>query len=136
MMDLIISTATQGFIYALLSYGIYITYKILDGEALVAETTSADTKVNLTIENVHLWNGRKDPHLYNLVATLSKDGEEGYPGNLSITITYSLNNEGALSIRYEATTDKKTIINLTNHLHNTHLSFCHILHVCNIISKL
>ena len=46
---------------------------------------------------------------------LSKDGEEGYPGNLSITVTYSLNNEGALSIRYEATTDKKTILNLTNH---------------------
>ena len=46
---------------------------------------------------------------------LSKDGEENYPGNLSITVTYSLNNEGALSIRYEASTDRKTIINLTNH---------------------
>ena len=46
---------------------------------------------------------------------LSKDGEENYPGNLSVTVTYTLNNEGALSIRYEATTDKKTIINLTNH---------------------
>ena len=56
--------------------GASITYKILDGENVVAETTSADTKVNLTIENVHLWNGRKDPHLYTLVATLSKDGEE------------------------------------------------------------
>ena len=56
--------------------GATITYKILDGEALVAETTSADTKVNLTIENVHLWNGRKDPYLYTLVATLSKDGVE------------------------------------------------------------
>ena len=46
---------------------------------------------------------------------LSKDGEENYPGNLSVVVTYSLNNEGALSIRYEATTDKRTIINLTNH---------------------
>ena len=53
-----------------------ITYKILDGETVVAETTSAETKVNFTIENVHLWNGRKDPHLYTLVATLSKDGGE------------------------------------------------------------
>ena len=56
--------------------GATITYKILDGENVVAESTSADTKVNFTIENVHLWNGRKDPHLYTLVATLSKDGEE------------------------------------------------------------
>ena len=46
---------------------------------------------------------------------LSKDGEENYPGNLSVTVTYSLNNDGALSIRYEAITDKRTIINLTNH---------------------
>ena len=46
---------------------------------------------------------------------LSKDGEENYPGNLSVTVTYSLNNDGALSIKYEAITDKRTIINLTNH---------------------
>ena len=56
--------------------GAEITYRILDGETVVAETTTADTKVNFTIENVHLWNGRKDPHLYTLVATLSKDGAE------------------------------------------------------------
>lgn len=46
---------------------------------------------------------------------LSKDGEENYPGNLSVTVTYTLNNDGSLSIRYEAVTDKRTIINLTNH---------------------
>ena len=46
---------------------------------------------------------------------ISKDGEEGYPGNLSITVTYKLANNGELSIRYEAITDKRTIINLTNH---------------------
>ncbi len=46
---------------------------------------------------------------------LSKDGEEGFPGNLDCTITYVLNNSNELQIRYEATTDKPTIINLTNH---------------------
>ena len=46
---------------------------------------------------------------------LSKDGEENYPGNLAVTITYMLKNDGSLSIRYEANTDKRTIINLTNH---------------------
>ena len=46
---------------------------------------------------------------------LSKDGEEGFPGNLDCAITYVLNNDSELQIRYEATTDKPTIVNLTNH---------------------
>ena len=45
----------------------------------------------------------------------SVDGEEGYPGTLKVVCTYSLNNENELSVQYEAQTDKKTIINLTNH---------------------
>ena len=51
-----------------------------------------------------------------LVLTLfSPDGEEGYPGNLCITATYFLSDENELKIHYEATTDKATIIGLTNH---------------------
>lgn len=46
---------------------------------------------------------------------LSPDGEEGYPGNLDTNITYLLSNENELSITYEARTDRKTIVNLTNH---------------------
>jgi aldose 1-epimerase len=46
---------------------------------------------------------------------LSKNGEEGYPGNLKIKISYILNNNNEFRILYKAQTDKKTIINLTHH---------------------
>ncbi|MDR2472934.1 MAG: galactose mutarotase [Tannerella sp.] len=46
---------------------------------------------------------------------LSKDGEAGFPGNLKVMVTYTLRDDNALDIRYEATTDKPTVVNLTNH---------------------
>ena len=46
---------------------------------------------------------------------LSKDGEEGFPGNLTCKVTFKLTDDNAIDINYEATTDKPTVVNMTNH---------------------
>ncbi len=68
-----------------------------DKQIWTAETTIDDDEATLTLTYT------------------SKDGEEGYPGNLKVMVTYALKNDNSLQIDYQATTDRATPINLTNH---------------------
>ena len=47
--------------------------------------------------------------------TTSPDGEDGYPGNISVKVTYKLGDDNSLAITYQGSTDKPTVLNLTNH---------------------
>ncbi|MBK8089752.1 MAG: galactose mutarotase [Chitinophagaceae bacterium] len=66
-------------------------------DKVVWDATAADSTASLTL------------------TYLSKDGEEGYPGNLKITVVYTLTDDNELLIDYSAETDKTTVVNLTNH---------------------
>ena len=67
--------------------------------------------------NSKVWDAKAiDEDEPKLVLTLnSPDGEEGFPGNVSIKVTYTITNDNSIKIRYEGTTDADTIINMTNH---------------------
>ena len=54
-------------------------------------------------------------HAELILSTYSPDGEEGYPGHVEVSVTYTLNDQNQLIIDYSATSDKATVINLTNH---------------------
>jgi aldose 1-epimerase (EC 5.1.3.3) len=62
-----------------------------------------------------IWNAEPLGDTSVKLTYFSKDGEEGYPGNLQAEVIYTLNADNALKIEYTATTDKATPVNLTNH---------------------
>lgn len=92
----------------------------LDGTKYELAKTNGDNHLHGGVEgfNKKVW----DPEIYSndsvigvKMTYLSVDGEEGYPGNLETTLWMELTTDNTLRIRFEATTDKKTIVNLTNH---------------------
>ena len=62
-----------------------------------------------------VWDAKKIDDQKLELSYLSMDGEEGYPGNLIVKVTYTLTDDDELKIEYYAVTDKSTVLNLTNH---------------------
>ena len=92
----------------------------LDGEEYTLAINNAPNALHGGLKGFDkvVWNAqtKQDSNSVSIQLNyLSKDGEEGYPGNLEATVTYTLTNENELKIDYLATTDKPTVVNLTNH---------------------
>ena len=92
----------------------------LDGETYKLATNDGDNHLHGGEKGFDkvVWNA--EPKTTDEGATLeltytSKDGEEGYPGKLDVKVTYTLTDDNALDIQYEAVTDKPTVVNLTQH---------------------
>lgn len=62
-----------------------------------------------------IWNAEKTNEKTLAFTYVSPDGEQGFPGNLNVKVTYTLTDDNAVRMEYEATTDKTTVVNLTNH---------------------
>ena len=89
----------------------------LDGKEYKLEKNNGENHLHGGFNKV-LWDaqpgtGKAGPSLK--IHYLSKDGEENFPGNLSVTVLFTLTDANELRIEYTATTDKKTVLNLTNH---------------------
>lgn len=62
-----------------------------------------------------VWKAEEESSNSLKLTYISEDMEEGYPGRLETAVTYTLNKDNSLDVAYEATTDKKTVVNLTQH---------------------
>ena len=89
----------------------------LDGEEYSLATNNAPNHLHggtIGFDKV-VWDVQSADSKHIVLKYLAKDKEEGYPGNLNITVTYTLDDENAVTVDYLATTDKATPVNLTQH---------------------
>lgn len=92
----------------------------LDGTRHVLNRNDGNHHLHGGIVGFHkvLWSARMDQqadHIALILSYRSVDGEQGYPGNLDVTVTYQLNQRNELKVQYQALTDKATPVNLTQH---------------------
>jgi aldose 1-epimerase len=92
----------------------------LDGEEFTLAKNDGENSLHGGLKGFDkvLWNAEPvtgEDSVSLKLTYLSRDGEEGFPGNLKVTVTYTLTNDNSFRIDYLATTDKTTVVNLTNH---------------------
>lgn len=88
----------------------------LDGRQYHTVVNNGPNTLHGGLKGVHfvVWDGQQDEEGVTFTYLLPHL-QEGFPGNIKMKVKYALDEENALTISYEATTDKKTVINLTNH---------------------
>ncbi len=92
----------------------------LDGVEYILAVNNGENHLHGGIKGFDkvIWDIEKDVHESSaslILRYMSRGMEEGYPGNLNVKVTYTLTNEDELKVRYEADTDKRTVVNLTQH---------------------
>lgn len=89
----------------------------LDGKAYQLELNDGVNTLHGGFNGFYgkVWDAKKVNDQTLELSYFSKDGEGGYPGNLTVKVVYELTNDNALKISCHATTDKNTVVNLTNH---------------------
>lgn len=96
----------------------------LAGAAFTIDGTEYHITANENDNNLHsgpdvfhtrLWDTKEETDTKVVFALHSPNGDQGYPGNADITVTYALDEEGGLHIIYDAVSDKATVFNMTNH---------------------
>ncbi|OIN56633.1 aldose epimerase family protein [Arsenicibacter rosenii] len=89
----------------------------LDGKEYTLATNNGANHLHGGPGGFHarVWDAKQIDDKTLELSYVSKDGEEGYPGNLTVKVVYSLTDDNGLKIDYTATTDKNTPVNLTNH---------------------
>jgi aldose 1-epimerase len=89
----------------------------LEGKAYSVPVNNGENALHGGIRGFdkRVWTARTLPDSALELTYKSADGEEGYPGNLTATVTYTLTDDNHLRVHYTAVTDKPTVLNLTNH---------------------